>query len=273
VTIIRRLDHPIVCVRDLRDWVPLFDRVLQLRPDRSRVGDEWGFSNAELAIGDGFLGVVEPAGEDSQLSRFLAKRGEGFYGLAVDVGDLAPIAAFLQDRGVRYREATRDGEVSLLWLPPNETHGVVYQLTPGMPTPQGANPNLRGVSEVVVAVESVDRAVETYRKVFDFDVTEEVDSAPLAYLGARLPIPGAALADALVLAEPTDADGPVARHLAARGEGMFEFAIPVDDLDVERRRLDDAAVPYELADDRLWVDPDVLRGVRIELRAAALPVS
>jgi len=269
VTIIKRLDHPIICVRDLRDWVPLLERVLQLRPDRSRVGDEWGFSNAELAIGDGFLGVVEPAGEGSQLNRFLAKRGEGFYGLAVDVGDLAPVAAFLEERGVRFQESTRDGERALLWLPPSETHGLVYQLTPGMPTPQGANPNFRGVSEVVVAVESLDRAVETYARIFDFDATEAVDSAPLAYRGARLPMPGTALSDSLVLAEPTDAAGPVARHLASRGEGMFQFTIPVDDLDVERRRLDGASVGYDEAGDRLWIDPEVLRGVRIELRAAA----
>ena len=80
-TLPRRIDHPIVCVRHRSDWIPVIERVLGLSPRVQREGDEWGFSNAEFDIGDGFLGVVEPDGETSQLQRFLDRYGEGFYAL------------------------------------------------------------------------------------------------------------------------------------------------------------------------------------------------
>jgi catechol 2,3-dioxygenase-like lactoylglutathione lyase family enzyme len=269
MTVIRRLDHPIVCVRDLKQWVPLFDRVLDLRPERSRQGDEWGFSNAELSIGDGFLGVVEPAGEGSQLERFLDRYGEGFYGLSVDVGDLDSMASFLDERDVRYRDALRDGERTLLWLPPAETNGVVYQLTSGVAPSAGTNPNYLGVSEVLIAVRDLDQAVDSYCRVFGFDVVTDASSDALAYSGARLGIPGSALEDALVLAEPTTSHGPIARHLESVGEGMFQFTIAVEHLESETARLNEVGVGVTIDSSdptNAVIDPNALRGLRIALR-------
>jgi len=270
--IIRRLDHPIICIRSRERWGPEFARVLDLRPERIREGDEWGFSNLELAIGDGFLGVVEPAGEGSQLERFLAHFGEGFYGLAVDVGPLDAAARHLDEHGVRYREAKRGAVTQLLWVGPQETHGVVYQLCPGGPASQGTNPRYLGVSEVVVAVRDMDAAVAQYRRVFGVELVEPTQSAALGYTGARLPMPGSALHDALVLAEPAGGDGLVARHLAQRGEGIFQFTIAVADLPGELARLRAVGVEPEVdatgaRPARVWVPPALLAGARIELRA------
>jgi len=267
MSLIRRIDHPIICVSSLAASVPEFDEVLDLRSEREREGDEWGFSNAELPIGDGFLGVVEPSGEDSQLHRFLASKGEGFYALAVDVGDLDAVAAKLDDRGVRYRDALRDGQRSLLWVPHTETHGVLYQLTSGVAASQGTNPHYMGVSEVVIAVRDADEAIDTYGKVFGFKDTTNVDVPELGYRGARL---GAALGDGLVLAEPSDPSGALAEHLDRDGESMFQFTIAVRDMAAERVRLAAAEVATTTSrdGDRTWIDPAALGGLRIELGLA-----
>src|SRR5262245_9364036 len=95
LALIKRLDHMILCGRDRTEWVLLVERVLGLQVGGSREGDEWGFSNAEFNIGDGFLGLVEPTGEDSPLHRFLVRYPEGFYAVSVDVGNLDEAAAFL----------------------------------------------------------------------------------------------------------------------------------------------------------------------------------
>ena len=77
MALIRRLDHVIVAVGDRTQWIPVIDEVLALTPGRMLEGSGEGaaaFFNAEFAIGDGFLGVVEPSGEASQLHGSSADR-------------------------------------------------------------------------------------------------------------------------------------------------------------------------------------------------------
>jgi methylmalonyl-CoA/ethylmalonyl-CoA epimerase len=272
LALIKRLDHMILCGRDRQEWVPLIERVLGLEVGRSREGDEWGFSNAEFNIGDGFLGLVEPTGQDSPLDRFLARHPEGFYGVSVDVGNLIDAAEFLEGQEVRYRKAMRDDQVALLWVPPSATGGVLYQLTAPVPVAQGANPEYTGFSRVVVAVENLDSAQASYRRCFGLEQTGEVVNPRLGFTGVELDIPGAPGGDSIVLAAATDSGGPLASHLSSAGPGIFQFTIDVRDLDAELRRLADTEVPIVTDTGGnstvAWIDPAALRGVRVELRTA-----
>jgi catechol 2,3-dioxygenase-like lactoylglutathione lyase family enzyme len=274
LALVRRLDHVILCGRDLREWVPLVERVLALQPARGLEGDDWGFSNAEFDVGDGFIGLVEPAGQDSQLHRFLARFPEGFYGMSVDVGDIGSAGAFLQARGVPFREAMRNGQVSQLWLAPSTTGGLLYQLTGPLPQVQGANPEYLGISRVVVLVEDLEQSVAVYRQCFGLEPGRYLADDRLGGRGVELSIPGSSLGDSIVLMVPAG-DGPAATQLAERGPGMLEFTIEVRALDAEVRRLEAAGVGFAVEDERpgtsparAWIDPDALRGVRVELRQA-----
>ena len=282
MALIRSLDHVILCGRDRAEWVPRIERVLGLRPRRSREADAWGFSNAEFDIGDGFLGLVEPAGEDSQLHRFLARFPEGFYAMSVAVGDLAEAAELLSSRGVPFRTAMRDGRVSLLWVPPSATEGVLYQLTQGSPIEAGTNPEYLGLSSLVVAVADLDAGVAAYQRCFGLDEATPVSDDRLGYRGMALSIPGASLGDTIVVAVPSGSAGSagsggsgraLAAQLAARGPGIFQFTIAVRDLRAELARLDAAGVATTRdgspeAPVAAWIDPEALQGVRVELRAA-----
>jgi len=269
--LIKRIDHPIICVRDRKPMVAAFKRVLELEPLHARDGDEWGFSNAEIAVGDGLIGVVEPAGEDSQLHRFLAAHGEGFYAMAVDVGGdegLKAAGAHLAAIGAPIREAKRDGVTRLLWLPPRAACGVLYQVTPGMEQHPGTNPLYKGVTEYVVAVPDAQAAVETYRRLFGFETATPVEDPGLGFKGFRLPITGSALRESVTLAQPSSPDGPLGHHLATHGEGLFQFTILVDDLEAEVARLRGAGVRFTTQGERVRIDPAELLGVRIELASA-----
>jgi len=269
--LIKRIDHPIICVRERGPMVAAFKRVLELEPLHGRDGDEWGFSNAEIAVGDGLVGVVEPAGADSQLNRFLASQGEGFYAMAVDVGGfpgLKAAAAHFAAAGVPAREAKRDGETRLLWVPPKAACGVLYQVTPGMEQSPGTNPHYTGISEYLVAVKDAQAAADIYRKVFGFETATPVDDAGFGARGLRLPISGSALKESVTLAQPSDPDGPLARHLAARGEGLFQFTISVDGLEAEVARLRGAGIRFVTQRERVRIDPAELLGIRIELAPA-----
>jgi hypothetical protein len=273
MALIKRLDHMILCGRDRKEWVPLIERVLGLEVGRSREGDEWGFSNAEFNIGDGFLGLVEPTGESSPLDRFLARHPEGFYAVSIDVGNLIEAAAFLDNQGVRFRKALRDDHIALLWVPPLATGGVLYQLTAPVPVAQGANPEYLGFSRVVVAVENLDSALVSYRRCFGLVQTGELVSPQLGFAGAELDIPGASGGDSIVLAAATDSGGPLAASLSSAGPGIFQFTIDVRDLDAELRRLaaSEVAVVADGGESSTigWIDPAALRGIRVELRQAS----
>jgi len=271
MALIRRLDHMILCGRDRHEWVPLIEKVLGLRPGRSREGDQWGFSNAEFNIGDGFLGLVEPAGDTSQLHRFLARYPEGYYAVSVDVGDLAAAAAFLEARDVPFRRAMRGEEVGLLWVPPSATEGVLYQLTPRVPPEPGHNPEYLGFSGVMLAVDGLDSAVAAYGRCFDLVETRPVEFGRLGCRGYELPIPDATGGDSITLVVPTTDDSPVAAHLKQRGPGIFQWTIDVRDLRADLARLDEQGVGYEVAQSAsspglAWIDPGAFKGVRVELR-------
>ena len=62
--------------------------------------------------------------------------------------------------------------VSLLWIPPRATGGVLFQVTSGIEGRPGANPLYRGVSEAVIAVEELDLAVFTYRAALGFAASD-----------------------------------------------------------------------------------------------------
>jgi catechol 2,3-dioxygenase-like lactoylglutathione lyase family enzyme len=266
--VIRRLDHVIVAVGDRQEWIPRIRRVLALEPGRMLEGSGAGFtsfSNAEFAIGDGFLGVVEPADEGAQLHRFLARFGEGFYAMSIDVGDVAAAVARWEAAGVPSRGAPG----GLTWLGPVGTHGVVYQVIDGMLLGPGANPRYLGVVSMTIAVADVDQATADYQALFGLGDAQAVRDPRLGYRGAVLTIDGSELGDTIVLAQAADPDGELARYAGERGEGIFSFAIAVDDLTGELARLAALGVAVVRGDGplgaRALVDPASLGGVRVEL--------
>lgn len=91
------------------------------------------------------------------------------------------------------------------------------------------------IREVSVAVESLDRALETYRKSFGLEPSSRnVDERPpIQSRSAMFRIGDSSLA----LMEATAQDSPIARFLRRRGEGLFSVAVSVDDIDEATTRF------------------------------------
>ena len=263
---LKRLDHVIVAVHDRQPWLPLIGQVLALEPGRMLEGagaGAGGFSNAEFAIGDGFIGVVEPAGETSQLHRFLDRFGDGFYAMSIDVGDVAAAADAFDAAGVGHRGTPGQG---LVWAGPRNTHGVVYQVIDGMLLGPGTNPHYLGLGRVTVVVEDLQRAVAQYRAIFDLEAPRTTGDDPPGTRGALFRLDNPDLEQSLALVQPID-EGDAARHLGARGEGIYSFAIVTGDVDAEADRLRANGVAFERSGGRLSIDPAALHGVRVDLRS------
>ncbi len=81
--------------------------------------------------GDQRIELVEPAAEDSPVTKFLAKRGGGLHHLAWRVDDLEDALARLKDAGLRLiDEAPRPGAhgTRIAFVHPKATGGVLTEL-------------------------------------------------------------------------------------------------------------------------------------------------
>ena len=85
----------------------------------------------------------------------------------------------------------------------------------------------RGIHHLGVAVEDLDEAVETYRRLFGAQV-EHRDAVPDQGVEAAAMLVGASRVE---LVQPLGEDTPVGRFLARRGPGMHHVAYEVSDLE------------------------------------------
>lgn len=265
MALINRLDHVIVAVDHRDDWIPVIQRVLALEPGRMLDGagqGSSGFSNAEFAIGDGFIGVVTPAGDRSQLRTFLDKFGDGFYAMSIDVGDPERARVVFETHGIDHRSA--EGE-TLMFAGPRQTHGVLFQVIGGMLLGQGANPRYSGLARLTVAVHDLDKAAADFERIFDLGAPQPTRDDPPGTRGVIFPIAGMDVSQQLALVTPTDDDCDVAHLLASRGQGMYSFAIACSDIAGEVERLKEAGVGVHDTAGGVSIDPQALRGLRVEL--------
>ena len=129
-----------------------------------------------------------------------------------------------------------------------------------------------GVHHVALAVEDLDEAVATYRRLFDAEVEVEgrMEEQGVNAVYLRL---GRGRVE---LVSPLAEDTPVGRFLAKRGPGMHHVAFEVDDVDdavgeLTRRGANviDAEPRPGLAGKRVaFVHPDSLSGVLAEIVGA-----
>ena len=126
-----------------------------------------------------------------------------------------------------------------------------------------------GLHHVGIAVEDLEQAIETYRRLFgaEVELRETVDEQGADIALLRL---GDGLIELLAARGP---ETPVGKFLAKRGAGMHHLALEVDDVGAELARL--AAAGAELVDERprrgllgreiAFVHPDATGGVLAEL--------
>ena len=74
-----KIDHVGIAVKSLSEALRVYSEAMGLRVDRIEDVPEQGTRVAILPIGESRLELLEPAGADSPVARFLTKRGEGLH--------------------------------------------------------------------------------------------------------------------------------------------------------------------------------------------------
>lgn len=89
---------------------------------------------------------------------------------------------------------------------------------------------VQNIDHVVVAVNDLNESMAQYQKTFGMKPSRTGEYPERGFRSAFYDLPGGGF---LELIQPTDATGPVAKGLAARGEGVYLVALAVEDIEAE----------------------------------------
>jgi len=129
---VRDLDHVAIVVSSIAEARSVYVDQLGMAPDGEveHVPDQ-RVNVLVVVAGSQRIELVEPASEDSPVTKFLEKRGGGLHHLAYRVENLEATLASLKEQGVRLiDEAPRPGAhgTRVAFLHPKATHGVLTEL-------------------------------------------------------------------------------------------------------------------------------------------------
>ena len=249
------VDHVSIAVRDIAPALALLRRHLPIRMNAEpQAGYDDQFRWTDFFIGDWKLELIESARAGSFVETFLARRGEGFHHLSIDVaeGALDPYVSTLQRHGLHLVERSDypDGSATT-FISPRTAPGILVQYwqvpgfrggrmagVPADPVAERDGVRFR-VDHVALAVQSIDATLAWFRRAFPVTTA----SGPVVGWDGTHRLQTFRLAGfKMELLEPVGSGGPIARALAARGEGFHHLTIDVDRLDPVLERFQDDGV-------------------------------
>jgi len=125
-----RLAHLGVIVHRLDTAEPFYAR-LGLSPARRESLDRERVRVTFLPVANAEIELLEPAGPEGPLSRFLAARGEGIHHIAFEVDDIERALAIAVASGMRaIDQVPRPGAhgTRVAFLHPGSAHGILLEL-------------------------------------------------------------------------------------------------------------------------------------------------
>ena len=97
---------------------------------------------------------------------------------------------------------------------------------------------ITGLDHIGIAVKNLDDALEIYERILDLEVEKirvfEEQKVKMAFLLAG--------ETRIELLEPTDKEGPVARFIEKRGEGVHHLAFTVADIEASLQKIKDKGI-------------------------------
>lgn len=128
---------------------------------------------------------------------------------------------------------------------------------------------VKNIDHVVIAVHDLNEGIAQYEKTLGMKPSRLSDHPKEGFKSAFYDLPGGGF---LELIQPTDATGPVAKGLAARGEGVYLVALAVNDIAAEVAAMRERGVrligdpgPGQPITGRVFVHPRETKGVLMQL--------
>ncbi len=128
------IEHLGIAVKELKNAVPLYEKLLNTPCYKTEVVDSEGVSTAFFQTGDSkieLLELLEATRPDSPINKFIEKKGEGIHHIAFAVEDIEAEMKRLASLGFELLNATpKKGADNKLvcFLHPKSTNGVLVEL-------------------------------------------------------------------------------------------------------------------------------------------------
>lgn len=128
---IKRIDHVAIAAESIDERVKFLSELFGMKAGARYDNPQDGYNGVELSIpgSDTKWEVIEPAGENSFVTRFLGQRGPGLHHVTFEVTDIEAAAKVLRERGIEpFRMRVEGAWNKELFIHPRDTGGVLIQL-------------------------------------------------------------------------------------------------------------------------------------------------
>jgi len=129
---ITKIDHIAIAVKDLKNAVEIWKKILGVEPVSMEEVPEEGVRIAMFEVGGTFIELLEPLSPESSVAKFIEKRGEGIHHIAFRVDDVVKSSERLKAEGfqVIYEapRAVSHGTRRINFVHPKSTTGVLVEL-------------------------------------------------------------------------------------------------------------------------------------------------
>ncbi|MBH31528.1 MAG: methylmalonyl-CoA epimerase [Candidatus Marinimicrobia bacterium] len=125
------IEHVAIATDDLAVDAPFWRHVLNISHIATEDVTSEGVNTDIYDTGRGKIELLSELGDDSPISRFLAKRGKGIHHICLEVEDITPATAELKEKGIRLigDEPTIGAEgYRIIFIHPESAGGVLVEL-------------------------------------------------------------------------------------------------------------------------------------------------
>src|SRR5665647_659637 len=125
-----RIAHIGIAVKSIAASIPFLTDVLGL--EQAEIDDSDGARIAAVVAGESLVELLEPAGDDTPVGKFIARRGPGIHHICLSVDDLDATLEQCRQAGIRLIDETprlgAEGK-RIAFLHPSSTEGILVELS------------------------------------------------------------------------------------------------------------------------------------------------
>ena len=126
-----KIEHIGIAVKSLSVSIPLFEKLLNTECYKKELVETEKVTTAFFKTGNNKIELLESAGEDGIIARFIEKKGEGIHHIAFDVENIETEMTRLKNEGfVLLNETPKKGADNKLvcFLHPKTTNSILVEL-------------------------------------------------------------------------------------------------------------------------------------------------
>jgi methylmalonyl-CoA/ethylmalonyl-CoA epimerase len=125
------VDHVGIAVRNLDEAIAFYERTFGVKLGHRERVEEQGVEEAMFRVGESWIQLLMPLGDDTPVGKFIAKRGEGVHHVGYAVASVQEALDHLRGEGVPLiDEKPRIGSrgATIAFVHPKGTGGVLVEL-------------------------------------------------------------------------------------------------------------------------------------------------